>query len=148
MILGLLDGFDDVLVEPFVPVGAVVTHDIGVLLRLSGLDMLDDNPMFLSPNQQLAADVFRAVVDPYDAGCRKRVSVRPDRSSAAPSSTIVSTIIGGHYPGPSRCGRAVRPDAYPEPALSFPLSRQSERGVHHRWWTLSIHTGAPVDRPL
>ena len=32
-------------------------------------------------------------------------------------------------------------------ALSSPLSRQSERGVHHRWWTLSSHTGAPAERP-
>ena len=34
-----------------------------VLLRLSGLDMLDDNPLFPGPFQQLSADVFRAVVD-------------------------------------------------------------------------------------
>ena len=33
-------------------------------------------------------------------------------SFAAAPSTIVSTIIGGHYPAPSRCGREVRPDAY------------------------------------
>ena len=39
--LGLLDCFDDVLVEPFVPNCAVVALDIGVLLGLAGLDVLD-----------------------------------------------------------------------------------------------------------
>lgn len=42
-VLSLLDGFDDVLVEPFVPNGTAVALDIGVLLWLSGLDMLDGN---------------------------------------------------------------------------------------------------------
>jgi hypothetical protein len=32
MILGLLDTFDDVLVQPFMSNGAVVAFDIGVLL--------------------------------------------------------------------------------------------------------------------
>ena len=67
-VLGLLDGFDDVLVQPFVPDGAVVALDVGVLLWLSGLDALDGNPLFVGPDQQLATDVFRAVVDPYGAG--------------------------------------------------------------------------------
>jgi hypothetical protein len=61
VILGLLAGFYDVLIQPFATDGAVVTLDIDVLLRLSGLDMLDDNPMLLNPNQQLATDLFRAV---------------------------------------------------------------------------------------
>ena len=68
MILCLLDGFDDVLVEPFVPDRAIVALDVGVLLRLTGLDVLDRDAQFLSPDQQLATDVFRAVVDPYGAG--------------------------------------------------------------------------------
>ena len=41
VILCLLDGFDDVLVEPFVPDGAVVALDVSVLLGLAGLDVLD-----------------------------------------------------------------------------------------------------------
>ena len=65
MILGLLDGFDDVLVQPFVSDGAVVTLDIDVLLRLAGLDVLDGDAPLFGPDQQLATDVFRAVVDPY-----------------------------------------------------------------------------------
>jgi hypothetical protein len=60
-VLGLLDGFGDVLVEPLMPDGAVVALDIGVLLRLAGLDVLDgDFPLF-GPFHQLAADLFRAV---------------------------------------------------------------------------------------
>ena len=47
---------------------AVVALDIGVLLWLSGLDVLDGNPLFLGPDQQLATDVVRAVVDPDGAG--------------------------------------------------------------------------------
>ena len=61
MVLGLLDGFDDVLVEPLMPNGAVVTLDVGVLLRLAGLNVLDGDLPLLGPFQQLAADVFRAV---------------------------------------------------------------------------------------
>ena len=68
MVLCLLDGFDDVLVEPFMPDGAVVALDIGVLLWLAGLDVLERDAAFLGPDQQLAADVFRAIVDSYGAG--------------------------------------------------------------------------------
>ena len=47
VILGLLDGFDDVLADPFVPDGAVVARDVGVLLRLVGLAALEgDLPLF------------------------------------------------------------------------------------------------------
>jgi hypothetical protein len=66
--LGLLDAFDDVLVEPLMPDGSVVTLDVGVLLRLAGLDMLDGNPMFIGPFRQLVTDVFGAIVDPNGAG--------------------------------------------------------------------------------
>ena len=62
--MGLLDVFDDVLVEPLMPDCAVVALDVGILLRLSGLDMQDGNPMFLGPFHQLFTDVFRAIVDP------------------------------------------------------------------------------------
>lgn len=39
--LGLLDAFDDVLVQPFLPNRPVVELDIGVLLRFARLDVLD-----------------------------------------------------------------------------------------------------------
>ena len=48
MFLCLLDGFDDILVEPFVPDRAVVALDVGVLLGLTGLDVLDRDAQFLS----------------------------------------------------------------------------------------------------
>ena len=50
------------------PDGAVVALDIGVLLGLSGLYVLDRDPPLLGPDQQLATDVFGAIVDPYGAG--------------------------------------------------------------------------------
>ncbi len=65
--LGLLDAFDDVLVEPLLPDSAVITLDLGVLLRLAGLDMLDGDAQFLSPDQKLATDVFWAVINPNGA---------------------------------------------------------------------------------
>jgi hypothetical protein len=51
----------DVLVEPFMRDGVVVAFDVGVLLWLSELDVLDGNSLLLCPFQQLAADVFRAI---------------------------------------------------------------------------------------
>lgn len=61
MVLGLLNGFDDVLVQPFMPEGAVVSLDIGILLLLSRLDVLDGDAPFLVLDQKLATDVFSAV---------------------------------------------------------------------------------------
>ena len=67
MVLSLLDGFDDVLVVPFMPDSAIVTLNIGVLLRLSGLDVLDGDALFLCPYSERLADVFGAIVDPDHA---------------------------------------------------------------------------------
>ena len=50
------------------PDGAVVALDVGVLLGLPGLDVLDGDLPFFGPFHQLATDVFGAVVDPYGAG--------------------------------------------------------------------------------
>jgi hypothetical protein len=66
-ILSLLDSFDDVLVKPFVLDGAVEAFDIGVLLGLAGLDIMDGNPLFLGPFQLLGADLFRVAIHPYHA---------------------------------------------------------------------------------
>ena len=49
VILCLLDAFDDVLVEPFMPDGAVVALDLGVLLGLARLDVLNSDAPFLGP---------------------------------------------------------------------------------------------------
>lgn len=42
----------------------VVAFDICVLLRLAGLDVLNTDPTLCSPGDQLAADIFRTVVNP------------------------------------------------------------------------------------
>ncbi len=81
MILSLLNTFDDVLVEPFVPDGAVVALDICVLLGLTRLDMLDGDAPFLGPDQQLATDVFRAVIDPYGAWLAAPFDVEEDQET-------------------------------------------------------------------
>ena len=63
-LLDLLNAFENVQVQPFVPDRAIVALDISVLLRFPGLDMgLGDAPV-LCPFHQGATDVFRAVVHP------------------------------------------------------------------------------------
>jgi hypothetical protein len=62
-VLYLLDTFDDILIQQFLPNRAVAALDVGILLGLSWLDMLDGHAMFLSQDQQLATDLFLAVVD-------------------------------------------------------------------------------------
>jgi len=64
LFLGLLDGFKDVFLQPFVADGAVVALDIGILLGLSRLDILDVDASFLSSYLKFAANVFRAIADP------------------------------------------------------------------------------------
>jgi len=49
---------------PFVANRAVVTLDIGVLLRLPGLDVLDVNAHPFRPCHEFAADVFQAIINP------------------------------------------------------------------------------------
>ena len=91
MVLGLLDGFDDGLVEPFMPDGAVVALDVGVLLGLTGLDVLDGNTVFRGPDQQLATDVFRAVVDPNGAWLAAPFDVDEDQKTVW--ETVFPTIL-------------------------------------------------------
>ncbi|CCG42271.1 hypothetical protein PHAMO_340144 [Magnetospirillum molischianum DSM 120] len=65
MILHLRDGFKEDLPQPFMPPDRpVVTLDIGVLLRLAGLDVLEADAVHLGPFHQRAADIFGAVIDP------------------------------------------------------------------------------------
>ncbi len=64
MFLRLLYRFKDVLIQSFVVNRAVVTLDIGVLLGLAGLDVLDVDAHPLCPYHQLAADIFWAVINP------------------------------------------------------------------------------------
>jgi hypothetical protein len=62
LILCLLNAFDDVLIQPFVPNHAVVALNTDVLPGLPRLDVSDGNPMFLSPFIQLFTDVFWPVI--------------------------------------------------------------------------------------
>ena len=50
------------------PERPIVALDVGVLLRLAGLDVLDGDPVLFSPLQQRAADVFGAIIDSNGAG--------------------------------------------------------------------------------
>ena len=59
--LGLLYALDDVLVQPFVPDRAIVALDVGVLLRLTRLDVCQGDAVLFSPIQQRVTDIFRAV---------------------------------------------------------------------------------------
>lgn len=51
--LCLLDCFDDILIEPFMPNGTIIAFDISILLRLARLDMLDRDVAALGPFQKL-----------------------------------------------------------------------------------------------
>jgi hypothetical protein len=62
--LCLLDGFDNVLIQPFMPSRSILAFIIRILLWLSRLDMLDRDVVLFSPLQQLAAHVFRSVINP------------------------------------------------------------------------------------
>ena len=68
-LLCLLYAFDDVLVQPFMPNRPVVAFDIGVLLGLSGLVMLDGNALLFSPYSERFAVLLWAIVHPNCAGC-------------------------------------------------------------------------------
>lgn len=48
--------------------GAVVSLDIGVLLRFAGLNVVQRDAILRSPDRQCRADVFGAVVDPDGLG--------------------------------------------------------------------------------
>ena len=63
--MGLLDCFDYIVVEPFMPHGAFITLDIGILLRIAWLNVLDDVVAFARPFQKFAGNIFRAIIDPY-----------------------------------------------------------------------------------
>jgi hypothetical protein len=57
------------LIQPLVPDDSVVAFDVGILLRLAWLDVLDGNTPTFSLSQQLPADIFRAIVHP---DCQRR----------------------------------------------------------------------------
>ena len=61
---GLRQGFKPVLVQAFVPEGAVETLDVGVLCRAARLDQQVLDTVLLSPGHEGPASEFRPVVRP------------------------------------------------------------------------------------
>jgi hypothetical protein len=60
-VLGLPDAVDCVLVQSFVPDRAIVAIDVGILLRLTRLDLCQDDAVLFRPIQLQLTDVFRAI---------------------------------------------------------------------------------------
>ena len=63
--LHLLDGVEDVKIQPLVAHGAFISLAIGVLPGLAGLDMLQRNALLFCQIQQSRPDKIRPVVHPY-----------------------------------------------------------------------------------
>ncbi|AGI67666.1 hypothetical protein OAN307_c20250 [Octadecabacter antarcticus 307] len=59
--MGLLNRFKDVLAQPFAANGAIVSLDIGILLRFAWLDVFKPNTVLFSLCHQGPTDVFWAV---------------------------------------------------------------------------------------
>jgi hypothetical protein len=53
LILCYLNGFDDILFKPFMAGRSVLAFDIGILLRFSGLFILDLNPVLRTKSESL-----------------------------------------------------------------------------------------------
>ena len=75
--------------------GAVVAFDIGVLLGLAGLDVLDSNPMLLRPFHQLFTDVFGAIACWERRAVKGYGCLRSLKNSAAGGHNRVSGLYGG-----------------------------------------------------
>lgn len=58
---------EQVEVEQLVSIRPVEPLDVGILVRLSGLDVLDRHPVGLGPGYELSPEKLRAVIDPKDA---------------------------------------------------------------------------------
>ena len=59
----------------------VVTLDAGVLLGLSGLDVVEDNAMLSGPDHQRGVDVFRAIVPPDSQRLPAPLDVEEDQET-------------------------------------------------------------------
>lgn len=58
----LFNGFEQILVKSVIAHRSVIALDIGILLRLAGLDVLDLDLLCLSPSAQCVVDVLRDIV--------------------------------------------------------------------------------------
>lgn len=61
----LIQRIEQVLAQPVVAYGAVVTLDMRVLLRITGLDKLDVDAVLFCPGFQCKTDVLRVIVTTY-----------------------------------------------------------------------------------
>lgn len=62
VILNLGDRIEEVVAKLVVAHGAVEALDVGVLLRLAGLDVIEANAVFLRPLGQRLTDIFGPIV--------------------------------------------------------------------------------------
>ena len=68
LVLRLLDGFKGVLAQPFAANSAVVTLNIGVLLGLARLGLIQSHVAFFGPFHQLSTDIFGSIINTYRGG--------------------------------------------------------------------------------
>lgn len=61
-VLYLVDRVEEGSREPGIAYGSVIALNVGVLLRLARLDVLDADTLLLRPGKQSATDVFRPVI--------------------------------------------------------------------------------------
>jgi len=54
------------MTEPVVADRPVVAFNVGVLLRIAWLDVIEPDALAFGPSDEDAADVFRAVIAAYD----------------------------------------------------------------------------------
>jgi hypothetical protein len=130
--LCLLIVFNDVLVKLFVPHRSIIELDIGIRLRLSGVNMLNSYLTFFRASQQFTADVFRAVgypnslrlavpfnnlVQTSDHPLRGKREVNLDTQTFA-----VEVIQNIRKPKRTPVAKPVRRQACPSPSLSVAKS--------------------------
>lgn len=68
VILDFVQTIEQVVRQPVIPDCTVVPFDIGILLRLTGLDEFDLNAALAWPSHKSTADLFRTVVAPNFVG--------------------------------------------------------------------------------
>jgi len=74
-------GFKDVLIQPLMASRPIVAFDIGVLLGLAWLDVLDVNPHFLCPCLKFPTDVFWAIIRSTAVVCLQTMRVEDGQFS-------------------------------------------------------------------
>ena len=65
----LLQAAKQIQIQDLIPVGPVKAFDVGVLVRLARLYVLDQHAVIATPVRQCLTDKFRTIVDTQDIGC-------------------------------------------------------------------------------